>query len=70
MAAINITYNPEEWWLFIDSSMHSLKAVLLHKGNTLPSFLCLCRPQKGNIWKFSAERTTRHISGTSAMICR
>jgi hypothetical protein len=32
MAAMNIRYNPEERQLFIDSSMHSLKAVLLHKG--------------------------------------
>jgi hypothetical protein len=30
MAAMNIRYNPEEWQLFIDSSIHSLKAVLLH----------------------------------------
>jgi hypothetical protein len=37
MAAMNIRYNSEEWRLFIDSSMHSLKAVLLHKGNVLPS---------------------------------
>jgi hypothetical protein len=37
MAAMNIRYNPEEWRLFTDSSMNSLKAVLLHKGNVLPS---------------------------------
>jgi hypothetical protein len=37
IAAVNITYNPEEWRLFIDSSMQSLRAVLLHKGNVLPS---------------------------------
>jgi hypothetical protein len=55
MAAMNITYNPEEWRLFIYSSMHSLKAVLLHKENTLPSIRCLCRPQKRNIRKFSAQ---------------
>uniref|UniRef100_A0A1B0DGY2 Uncharacterized protein n=1 Tax=Phlebotomus papatasi TaxID=29031 RepID=A0A1B0DGY2_PHLPP len=29
--------NPEEWRLFIDSSKSSLKAVLLHNGNKLPS---------------------------------
>jgi hypothetical protein len=49
MAAMNIWYNPEKWRLFVDSSMHSLKAVLLHKGNVLPSIHCLCCPQKGNI---------------------
>jgi hypothetical protein len=27
----------EEWWLFIDSSKFSLKAVLLHSGTVLPS---------------------------------
>jgi hypothetical protein len=37
MAAINIRYNLEEWRLFKDSPMHSLKAVLLHKGNIVPS---------------------------------
>jgi hypothetical protein len=30
-------HNPEEWRLFIDSSLRSLKAVLLHNGNTKPS---------------------------------
>ena len=34
---LNIEYNPEEWRLFIDSSKLSLKAVLLHNGNTKPS---------------------------------
>lgn len=28
---------PSEWHLFIDSSTKSLKAVLLHNGNKLPS---------------------------------
>jgi hypothetical protein len=37
MAAVNIRHNPEEWRPFIDFSMHSLKAVLLHKTNVLPS---------------------------------
>lgn len=30
-------YNPNDWRLFIDSSKLSLKAVLLHQGNTKPS---------------------------------
>lgn len=30
-------YDPKEWRLFIDSSKESLKAVLLHNGNTKPS---------------------------------
>jgi hypothetical protein len=30
-------HRPDEWRLFIDSSKRSLKAVLLHNGNTLPS---------------------------------
>lgn len=37
LAALNINYKPEEWRLFIDSSTLSLKAVLLHRGNILPS---------------------------------
>jgi hypothetical protein len=30
MSATNIRHKLEEWQLFIDSSMHGLKAVLLH----------------------------------------
>lgn len=37
MGAINIVYDPCDWRLFIDSSKTSLKAVLLHNGNALPS---------------------------------
>ena len=35
--AIGIACNPNEWRLFIDSSSRSLKAVLLHNGNSYPS---------------------------------
>src|SRR6218665_1519092 len=35
--AIDITSNPSEWRLFIDSSSRSLTAVLLHNGNSYPS---------------------------------
>jgi hypothetical protein len=42
MAAVNIRYYPEEWRLLIDFSMHSLKAVLLHKGNILPTIPVAC----------------------------
>jgi hypothetical protein len=31
--ALSHVYNPEKWWLFIDSSKVSLKAVFLHNGN-------------------------------------
>ena len=37
MAALRITHDPDEWRLFIYSSKTSLKAVLLHNGNVLPS---------------------------------
>ena len=30
---MGIEYDPTEWRLFIDSSMRSLKVVLLHNGN-------------------------------------
>ena len=33
----DIEYDPNEWRLFIDSSKRSLKAVLLHNGNTYAS---------------------------------
>ena len=39
MQTLNINHNPLDWWLFIDSFKLSLKAVLLHNGNTLPSIL-------------------------------
>ena len=37
MSSLSITHNPDEWRLYIDSSKLSLKAVLLHVGNVLPS---------------------------------
>lgn len=37
LQSFNISYNPEEWKLFIDSSKKKLKAALLHNGNVLHS---------------------------------
>ena len=37
MQTLNISHNPLDWWLFVDSSHLSLKVVLLHNGNILPS---------------------------------
>lgn len=37
MNCLNLDHTPSEWRLFIDSSKLSLKAVLLHNGNQLPS---------------------------------
>ena len=37
MQTLSINHNPLDWRLFIDSYKLSLKAVLLHNGNTLPS---------------------------------
>ena len=37
MQTLNINHNPLDRRLFIDSSNLSLKAVLFHNGNTLPS---------------------------------
>jgi len=37
MQTLSINHNPLDWRLFIDSSKLSLKALLLHNGNTLPS---------------------------------
>lgn len=37
LTELGIQHNPNEWRLFIDSSKLSLKAVLLHNGNILPS---------------------------------
>jgi len=37
MQTLNINHNPLGWQLFAHSSKLSLKAVLLHNGNTLPS---------------------------------
>lgn len=36
-SAFHQNHDPENWRLFIDSSKQSLKAVLLHNGNELPS---------------------------------
>ena len=37
MPALKITYDSSEWRLFIDSPKTSVKTVLLHNGNTMPS---------------------------------
>ena len=37
MNLLNFEYDPNHWQLLIDSSKTSLKAVLLHNGNKLPS---------------------------------
>jgi len=37
MQTLNINHNSLDWLIFIDSSNLSLKAVLLHNGNILPS---------------------------------
>ena len=37
MIELGCEHNPVDWRLFIDSSKTSLKAVLLHNGNTKPS---------------------------------
>jgi len=37
MEELQLQYAPEEWRLFIASSMVSLKAVLIHTGNKHPS---------------------------------
>ncbi|KAI6655821.1 hypothetical protein LOD99_1962 [Oopsacas minuta] len=37
MELLGVQHEPSEWRLFIDSSKYRLKAVLLHKGNVLPS---------------------------------
>jgi len=34
---MQMRHSPEQWRLFIDASKTSLKAVLLHNGNKLPS---------------------------------
>ena len=39
--ALNKSHRSDEWRLFIDSSKVSLKAVLLHNGNVLPSIPCI-----------------------------
>lgn len=54
MAAVNIRHNLEEWQLFIDSSMVSLQAMLLHNGNMLPSSPC-CSCMRENVDGFIVQ---------------
>ena len=35
--SVGIEYDPGHWRLFVNSSKESMKAVLIHNGNTLPS---------------------------------
>jgi hypothetical protein len=55
MVAMNIMYSLEKWRLFIDSSMQSLKAVLLHKGNKLPSIPVACAIPKKETYENMKE---------------
>jgi hypothetical protein len=51
VTTMNIRYNLEEWQLFINSSMHSLKALLLHEGNILPSIPVACVIHKKEMYE-------------------
>ena len=44
MDAMHMRHSPEQWRLFIDVSKTSLKIVLLHNGNKLPSIPVACAP--------------------------
>jgi hypothetical protein len=55
MAATNIRCDPEEWQLFTAPSMHSLKAVLLHKGNKLFSVPVACAVHKKETYENRKE---------------
>ena len=44
MDAMHVRHRPEQWRLFIDASKTSLKAVLLHNGNKLPSIPVVYAP--------------------------
>ena len=37
MEVLSHEFNPDQWWLFTDSSKLSLKVVLIHNGNRCPS---------------------------------
>jgi hypothetical protein len=61
MAAMNIRYNPEEWRLFIDSSMHSLKAALLQKGKVLPSIPVVYAIHKQETYEHEGNSQLREL---------
>ena len=44
MGSMHMRHNPEQWRLFIGASKTSLKAILLHNGNKLPSIPVACTP--------------------------
>jgi hypothetical protein len=55
MDAMHVRHRPEQWRLFIDVSKTSLKAVLLHNGNKLPSIPVAYAPstQKKNVYHYA-----------------
>ena len=64
MAALTMTYDPDEWRLFIDSSETSLKAVLLHNWNFLPSISVGHAVHMKDIWQHVAAAEVHIIWAT------
>jgi hypothetical protein len=70
MEELQLQHAPDQWRLFIDSSKLSLKAVLLHNGNKLPSiFLAHAVHMKETHASIYSLYVTKTTSGTYS-ICR
>jgi len=59
-SALGYDYDPQEWHLFIDSSMLSLKAILLHSSNVYPSIPVGCAAHMKETYK-NMEMSLKHI---------
>jgi len=63
MAAMNISYDPEEQRLFTDSSMHI--SVVAHGKGTAFNPCCKCQPQEGNIRRHEENSQLRELNNIS-----
>ena len=69
MQSLGYQHISDEWRLYIDASKSSLKAVLLHNGNTKPSvplaYAVNMKESYESMKFFSKQSNTRGIRGRS-----
>jgi len=71
MEVLGHEYNPDQWRLFIDSSKLSLKVVLFHNGNKVPSVpLAHAANMKESYESIWGSLSMTNLSGSYVVISR
>ena len=67
---MHMRHSPEQWRLFIDASKTSLKAVLLHNGNKLPSIPVTYAPStKRNVYNYEQHPGWSRLQEVAVEVC-